>query len=480
MANHGITINETATSLLSPVEATAGLPVVVGTAPVNQSKETAAPVNVPILCYSFAEAVGAFGYSADWQKYTLCEFMDSHFRQYALKPVVFINVLNPAEHNTAVPSASKAVVNRMVTLAEEGILLNTVVVKDSGGTTTYKKDTDYTLAFNSDGYVIISLKSTVPADTKELSVAYSKLDPGAIDSTDIIGGVSPEGKVTGLELIQEVFPRFGLVPGLILAPGYSSDPVVASVMTAKASNINSVFKALALTDIDTTEVKRYTDAPLWKNSNNYVSDMQVPLWPMVKLGEYKYHMSTQLAGVIGATDAANGGIPSVSPSNKSFKANGLVLADGTDVLLGLDQSNYLNSQGIVTGLNFIGGLKAWGNYTGAYPAVTDPKDCFIPIRRMFNWVGNSLVLTYWQKVDDPMNKRLTQTVVDSINIWLNGLTSSGNLLGGRVEFRAEDNPTTSLMAGIIRFKIFLTPPGPAQELVMDLEYDTSYLSVLAA
>lgn len=480
MANHGVTINETATSLVTPVEATAGLPVVVGTAPVNQSKEATAPVNVPILCYSLTEARAAFGYSEDWKSYTLCEFMNSHFQQFALKPVVFINVLNPDEHVTAVPASDKTVVDRMVTLDEEGILLDKVVVKDSGGATTYKRDTDYTLAFNSDGYVVISLKSTVPSDTTKLSVAYSKLDPGAVDSSDIIGGVDPEGRVTGLELIQEVFPRFGLVPGLILAPGYSSDPVVASVMTAKASNINGVFKALALTDIDTTEVKRYTDVPLWKNSNNYTSNMQVPLWPMVKLGEYKYHMSTQLAGVIGATDAANGGIPSVSPSNKSFKANGMVLADGTNVLLGLDQSNYLNNQGIVTGLNFIGGLKAWGNYTGTYPAVTDPKDCFIPIRRMFNWVGNTLVLTYWQKVDDPTNKRLTQTVVDSINLWLNGLTSSGNLLGGRVEFRAEDNPTTSLMAGIVHFKIFLTPPGPAQELVMDLEYDASYLSVLAA
>lgn len=480
MANHGITVNETPTSLLSPVEATAGLPVVFGTAPVNQSKEANVPVNVPILCYSFAEAVGALGYSSDWAKYTLCEFMDSHFRQYALKPVVFVNVLDPAEHVTVVPAAVKPVVNRMTTLAEEGVLLNTVVVKDSTGATIYVKDTDYTLAFNSDGYVIVSLKSTVPTDTTELSIAYSKLDPGAIDSADIIGGVDPNGKVTGLELIQEVFPRFGLVPGLILAPGYSSDPVVASVMTAKATSINSVFKALALADIDTNEAKRYTDVPLWKNSNNYVDPMQVPLWPMVKLGDNHYHMSTQLAGVIGATDAANDGIPSVSPSNKIFKGNGLILADGTDVLLGIDQSNYLNSQGIVTGLNFIGGLRAWGNNTAAYPAVTDPKDSIIAIRRMFNWVGNSLVLTYWQKVDNPMNKRLIETVVDSVNIWLNGLTSSGNLLGGRVEFRSEDNPTTSLMAGVVRFKIFLTPPGPAQEIVYDLEYDTSYLSVLAA
>lgn len=115
-----------------------------------------------------------------------------------------------------------------------------------------------------------------------------------------------------------------------------------------------------------------------------------------------------------------------------------------------------------------------------YPGVTDPKDSFIPVRRMFNWIGNSLILTYMQKVDDPMNKRLVAAVTDSVNIWLNGLTASGALLGGRVEFNESENPVTDLMAGKITFHLHLTPPGPAQEISFLLEYDTTYLAALVA
>lgn len=70
-------------------------------------------------------------------------------------------------------------------------------------------------------------------------------------------------------------------------------------------------------------------------------------------------------------------------------------------------------------------MEILGNRTSCYPAVSDPKDAFIVSRMMFNWLINSLVLTYWQKVDSPTNKVLIETITDSINIWLNGLVAAG-------------------------------------------------------
>ena len=43
-------------------------------------------------------------------------------------------------------------------------------------------------------------------------------------------------------------------------------------------------------------------------------------------------------------------------------------------------------------LNFAGGWKAWGNRLGSYPTNTDPKDNFIPVRRMFDYVGNTFTI----------------------------------------------------------------------------------------
>lgn len=110
--------------------------------------------------------------------------------------------------------------------------------------------------------------------------------------------------------------------------------------------------------------------------------------------------------------------------------------------------------------------------------MTDPKDTFIASRMMFNWLINSLVLTYWQKVDEPTNRVLIETITDSINIWLNGLTASGKIIGARVEFRSEDNPKTSLIDGKIKFKLYFTPALPAEEIAFDLEIDVKYYESL--
>jgi hypothetical protein len=75
-----------------------------------------------------------------------------------------------------------------------------------------------------------------------------------------------------------------------------------------------------------------------------------------------------------------------------------------------------------------------------------------------------------------MSQRFIESIIDSVNIWLNGLVSEEHLLGGRVEFREEDNTLTALMGGKATFRIFMTPPSPAQEIEFVLEYDPSYVT----
>lgn len=471
---HGVFVNEVPTAITPPTTVDS-VPVVIVTAPINLSKRAQAPVNEPVLAFSYAEAVEAFGYSDDWS-FTSSEFIHSHFALFAMSPVVLINVLDPAIHKAEVEPQTVAVTDKIATLKLQGVLKDTVVVKSSEGTTTYDLDADYTVDYDKDGNILVQIVTGgAAASAPQLQISGTRLDPSAVDADDIIGGIVGD-KPTGLELLNQVFPRFRQVPGLVLAPGYSHNPTVAAVMTAKAGNINSSFKALALTDIPADQ--SYTEAVAWKNDNNYTSNRQVNCYPKVQLGDKVYHLSTQLAGVICATDAVNGGIPYVSPSSKTLKATGALLDDGTPQYLGQDQAQYLNGQGIVTALNFVGGWKVWGNRTGVYPAVTDPKDSFIPVRRMMDWIGNTLILSYWQYLDAPVNRRLVQAITDSANIWLNGLAASGAILGGRIEFQATENPETNLMDGIITFHIYVTPPGPAREINFTLEYDPQYLSGL--
>jgi phage tail sheath protein FI len=128
----------------------------------------------------------------------------------------------------------------------------------------------------------------------------------------------------------------------------------------------------------------------------------------------------------------------------------------------------------------MGALTCWGNYTACYPINADVKDFFIPVSRMFGWVGSTVIKTHWGKLDKPMNRRLIESIMDTCNIWLNGLVGSGYLLGARVEAKENENPLTDLMAGIARVHIYIAPPPPLKETVFFLEYDVNYLAAALA
>lgn len=61
--NHGVYNQEQETSLTTPIQGTAGLQVIFGTAPIHMAADPAAAVNKPVVCYSFADCQQAMGYS---------------------------------------------------------------------------------------------------------------------------------------------------------------------------------------------------------------------------------------------------------------------------------------------------------------------------------------------------------------------------------------------------------------------------------
>ena len=475
---HGIRASEVPTSIIPPVNTTAGLPVVWGTAPVHLTENPEANVNKPVICYEYAEAVKAFGYSKDWEKFTLSEVMFSEFQLYGVKPIIFINVLDPKKHKTAV-AEYKAPLTKGVAIISDTVIKSTLVVKDGIGGTKLVENEDYIAEWNDDGELVITdIAGGEDSGLEAFAVSYDKVDASKVTADDIIGGVSLSGETKGLEWASSIYTLFSMVPGILAAPGWTNNPTVAAVLKAKALTLCGLFRCIVLTDVDTEACKTYSEVNLWKNKNNYTGINQVVCWPMVRNGDAVYHMSTHLLGIIGRMDAANEDVPYQSPSNLEMQSTGLCLKDGAEVALTLEQANMLNSQGIVTGLNFSGGWKSWGNYTGAYPSNTDPKDTFISVRRMFDWQYQTFILTYWQKVDRPLMPRLIKTIVDSEIVRLNGLVSRGFLMGADLKFLESENPLTDLMQGIIRVHSYITPPVPMQECDCIFEYDVNNFRTL--
>lgn len=486
---HGVYVSEVPTSVLPAVTVDSAVPVIFGTAPVNMTDPT--NVNKPVLCNTYEDFVKAFGFVPETEdstsglkvySFTLCEAAYAQFALFGVSPAIFVNVLDPTEHKkkASITEVTLDAKTGSATVREAGIIPSTVTLTNVSS--PYVAGQDFEVAFDDDGFLVLTSLSDDDgfkcAVSQSLTFSADKLDPSMVDADDIIGGVGVSGEKTGLELVAEVYPRFRIVPGTITAPGFSGDPEVAAVMAAKCVGINGRFKAMAIVDVPTDTVTNYTAVSAWKTTNNIVDPHQIVCWPMLSLSGTRFHMSSQLAALMGQVDGENGGTPYVSPSNKNVQATATVLESGEEVWLDFETANLLNGQGICTAINETNGWVFWGNRTASYPGTTDVKDSFIPIRRMMNWIGNTLVTTFWQKLDAPITRRFVDTIVDSANLWLNGLAASQYILSGSVEFRESENVTTDLMDGIVKFHVMVCPPSPARDIEFIMEYDVNGQSVL--
>lgn len=466
MANHGVYVYEQSTALSTPVVAATGIPFIVGVAPIHAADHPTT-VGVPTLVTSWDEVNDLIGYSDDWDNFPLSEAAYSQFVLYNMQPAIFLNLFDPSTMKQAKTAADYTVSNYKVNLGSKAINNSSLAVKNGDNNLT--KGTDFD-AYYTNGELIIELLSSGSAySAATLNIAYDEA---------VFTSITASTVATAMEKVDLCMSTLGVIPDMLLAPGWSDNAAVAAVMASKAGAINGMFRAKALIDIpcdSTSGATVYSAVVAKKNSLNLTDPNEIICWPMIGLGGKKYHFSTQLAGLMAAVDTENRA-PYCSPSNHGIKADSLVLANGTEVLVTKAHADILNAGGVVTGLNFMGGYVCWGNYTACYPANTDVKDYFIPISRMFDWVANSLIKTFWSQLDKPMTRRLIDTILDSANIWLNGLTGSGYILGGRVEMLESENTLTNLMAGIINLHVYITPPSPAQEIDFTLEYDASYVT----
>lgn len=465
---HGIDNSKRETSVSTPVEVSTGIHFAVGTAPVHTA---GGKVNEVVMLQSWEEAVEMMGYSDDWEKYSLCEEMYAAFKLYGVSPIFLVNVLNPEKHKSEPQQSETIVTDNQIQLPYETIESTIKVTGKTAGE-------DYGILYTETDCIVEFFEDT----TGSVAVEYAVVDPAQVTKADIIGGLDVDThKLTGIELIDTVFPRFSYIPDIILCPNWSHDSEVAAIMSAKGENINGIFDADAILDIDVSETGAtyYTEAVEYKKRNGFIKTNELVCFPKLKIGDKVFNHSTQLGCLISAVDNDEDygdGTPCESSSNKPLQVDSLVLGDGSEVILDLIQANYLNNNGIITALNFYNGFVSWGNYTACYPSNNDPVDYFYCISRMFKWVAKTVTLTYWSNIDRGIKRRLIDAILQGINDWITGLTTEEKILGGRVEFRDDENSVTALIQGTAKFHISLTPPPPLQKMEFILEYDVSYLT----
>lgn len=461
---HGISYSEKPTTIVSMLDVESPT-VVVGTAPLHLAASPA-QVNEPILCKSFAEYQAQFGYSGDFDNFTCDEAAYTHFALYGVKPLIVINVLDTSEHVKANQTKTVSGLSNAVKVKCKA-LLSTLTVKS--GETTLTKKTDYTAEYD-DGELVLTIKNKNKITGDTATLTYSEVNPSAVDEADII---------TGIGHLTEVFPKLGMVPGVLIAPKWSTDISVATVMQTAVKNINSIFNCVAVADIKTGTggVQTYSDCYEYKNANALLDKDLIVCWPKVKLDGVQYFLSSHLAALMHSVDGDYEGVPVASPSNHGLQINELCLQSGKSVYLDLEQANVLNSYGVVTALNMVG-YRAWGNRTSIYPSTTDAKDVFICIRRALQYLGNKIIQSFFSRVDAPLNRVFIESLESSLQQYLNGLTASGYILGGTITFSEELNPIVDLIDGKIKFDLKVGFLVPAESIEFSIEFDPTLYETL--
>ena len=206
---HGVSTRQVETSVSTPVEADSGVPFVVGTAPVHT---VGGKVNVPILAYTYEEAVTALGFSDNWGDYTLCEMIYSHYRLYERAPVVFVNVLDPEKHRKQTAETNYPVKDGKVYLPLEA-MKETVTVKGGADATAFTEGEDYELFYDGENLILEIVEgSAIPEDLGELSITFYSVDPSQVTKKEIIGGFDVNTKkYSGFELMDSVFAKYTIV-----------------------------------------------------------------------------------------------------------------------------------------------------------------------------------------------------------------------------------------------------------------------------
>jgi phage tail sheath protein FI len=306
-------------------------------------------------------------------------------------------------------------------------------------------------------------------------------DPTTVQASDIIGGIdATTGQRKGLEIIDELYSRFGFTAKLILAPVYCESPSVMSAMISKAENK----RALALIDAPVgMTVQQVINARGTGGQLNTSSYRAVICYPHVKVydtstnSERLEPLSQRLAGVIAKVDHEEGYW--FSPSNHEILGiTGIERPITASVNDPNTEANLLNENGILTVFNSFGtGYRAWGNRTAAWPTYTDPKN-FINVRRTADIIAESIEYATLQFLDKPITVAI-DGVLSMVNAFIRTMIGRGALVDGKCYFIKDKNPSDQLALGHLTFTYEIMPPTPAERITFEQVINIDLLKKLA-
>jgi phage tail sheath protein FI len=306
----------------------------------------------------------------------------------------------------------------------------------------------------------------------EVAVATA---PERLSSDDYVGSVEERSGVAGLETIDDI--TMVCMPDLLTAyqRGAIDLDTVQSVQTAMIAHCELMGDRMAILDpppgLNAQQIKE------WRvDKARYDSKFAALYWPWVTTGGGTYlPPSGFVAGIWGRNDDTRG--VHKAPANEIVRG-----AIDVETTITRREHDLLNPVGINCIRAFPGrGIRVWGARTLS----SDPAWRYVNIRRLFNYLEESILTSTDWVVFEPNDYSLWAKIRRTISAFLVNEWRKGALFGLTpdeafyVKCDAETNPAEGIDAGQVVCEIGVAPVKPAEFVVFRLSQYSGGTSLVA-
>jgi len=141
----------------------------------------------------------------------------------------------------------------------------------------------------------------------------------------------------------------------------------------------------------------------------------------------------------------------------------------------------LNAAGICTIFTGVGSNpRLWGNRNFGFIAGTGPIESFLSQHLTRDVVADSLLAASLLFQDKKLTTALIDTILSSVNVYLNSLVLSGDLIGGVCTYDPAKNTPEQLATGELIIDVSFVGPTPAENIKYQLFMDITLFSTIGA
>lgn len=430
--------------------------VVIGTMPVyaieNPQKVT------KIVNYNYAGTIGN-----NIEGFTIPEAVQTILDLSGGANIYCINVFDNDKHAASIDKSITFTDNTCI-LTETGV--QNLVLKQGEDELELGKDYEFD---PKTGKITILENGALEENQTNVTASYKYVDFTKVTDTDIIGSTDANNVRTGIQAIWDIVAEYGVVPGIIIAPGFSSKNVRTAIETIserlrafsyldvpKGTNVNLMEKA-RLKPVNSVDLTTFSSRSMlcgpWMDRYNQYEDKTTlkPLSPVAAGLRVKLDRDRNCAKSISNT-------PISIAKGMEFPISFMLDDPTTD-------SNRINALGIATVINYKGVYYFWGARNSSFPSKSGIKT-FEHCQRTTDFIIKSIQDSQFVCVAEKITRGFIDDIVAKINdkfaAWASG--DDPLIYGGEAYFDETLNTAENISNGHLYLPWSYCPVGCAERI----------------